>query len=321
MKGYIYIIENLENGKKYVGQTINIEHRLKEHFSSLEKGKHHSIKLQKAYEKYGKEKFKTTFQMFEVSSLEELLNLEIKYIKECDSFNNGYNMTYGGEGCKTACSYEDSILIYQIGNRYDGVGRMIARYFECDHTVIQDIFNNSTYATEDYDEDELKNLINQIGLPEDNLKENYKKHNEKKLDYTSVSKILSVNEFNAGFLRLTADVFKVHQKAVSRLIKGETYKDFYNQYYSLPESQRKKLSEATIEEYDLNHQRLMRKRNNPNALSQEQVNFILDHKDSLSKAAIGRALGVSADRVGGVINGKSYKDLVEIYYKNKSCRE
>ena len=65
----------------------------------------------------------------------------------------------------------------------------------------------------------------------------------------------------------------------------------------------------------------MRKRNNPNALSQEQVNFILDHKDSLSKAAIGRALGVSADRVGGVLNGKSYKDLVEIYYKNKSCRE
>ena len=53
----------------------------------------------------------------------------------------------------------------------------------------------------------------------------------------------------------------------------------------------------------------------------ENKKYILDHKDSLSKAAIGRTLKISADRVCGVINGKSYKDLVEIYYKNKSCRE
>ena len=36
MYGYIYKIINKINGKMYIGQTLNIEKRIKDHFSSLE---------------------------------------------------------------------------------------------------------------------------------------------------------------------------------------------------------------------------------------------------------------------------------------------
>ena len=52
-------------------------------------------------------------------------------------------------------------------------------------------------------------------------------------------------------------------------------------------------------------------------LTQEQVNYILDNQKIKKRTEIARDLGVSADRVGSVILGKSYKDLVENYYSSK----
>lgn len=53
----VYAIKNLVNGKCYVGSAISINQRWFSHQSLLRRGKHHSVKLQRAYEKYGKENF------------------------------------------------------------------------------------------------------------------------------------------------------------------------------------------------------------------------------------------------------------------------
>lgn len=58
MKGYIYIIHNSINGKFYIGSSKNYHIRKLRHFNELRKNKHHSVHLQRAFNKYSEENFK-----------------------------------------------------------------------------------------------------------------------------------------------------------------------------------------------------------------------------------------------------------------------
>lgn len=57
MNGVIYEIRNNVNNKRYIGSTIGIKWRKSTHFSLLKRGKHHSLALQRAYNKYGEDAF------------------------------------------------------------------------------------------------------------------------------------------------------------------------------------------------------------------------------------------------------------------------
>ena len=48
MIGFIYRILCIPTGKSYIGQTIDINRRKHEHFSTLRRNKHENPKLQKA---------------------------------------------------------------------------------------------------------------------------------------------------------------------------------------------------------------------------------------------------------------------------------
>ena len=52
MKTVIYKIENLLTSDCYIGSTNNYSRRSKRHFEDLKSNKHHSIKLQRAVNKY-----------------------------------------------------------------------------------------------------------------------------------------------------------------------------------------------------------------------------------------------------------------------------
>lgn len=55
----VYVIENLVNGKKYVGSAArSFKERWKTHKCILKKGSHHSRHLQRAFNKHGEENFK-----------------------------------------------------------------------------------------------------------------------------------------------------------------------------------------------------------------------------------------------------------------------
>lgn len=58
MKIGIYIIKCTVNNKIYIGSSENIEQRFKNHKSMLINNKHHSIHLQRAFNKYGIKSFK-----------------------------------------------------------------------------------------------------------------------------------------------------------------------------------------------------------------------------------------------------------------------
>jgi hypothetical protein len=57
----IYKINNILTSQFYIGSSIEIEKRIKRHFSDLKYGKHHSVKMQRSYDKYGYDNFKVEY--------------------------------------------------------------------------------------------------------------------------------------------------------------------------------------------------------------------------------------------------------------------
>lgn len=86
----IYKIENIQNNKCYIGQSINIENRWKKHLLAND-----DFTIHKALRKYGKENF--IFSILEECNQDELNEKEIYWIEYYDSLiPNGYNMVPGG---------------------------------------------------------------------------------------------------------------------------------------------------------------------------------------------------------------------------------
>lgn len=108
----IYKIENIVNGKLYIGSSIDIYKRWKEHKTELENKCHHSIHLQRAWDKHGEENFK--FEILEVfnGEREKLFELEKYYLDtyKCCDFTNGYNISDNPLSCGTSPpTYQDII--------------------------------------------------------------------------------------------------------------------------------------------------------------------------------------------------------------------
>ena len=94
----IYLLENIINGKKYVGQTwYSCQNRMQKNGS----GYRNSIYLYGALKKYGTSNFKYTI-LGTAQTQEEADLLEIFYIDKLDSRNSekGYNIRAGGSAGK-----------------------------------------------------------------------------------------------------------------------------------------------------------------------------------------------------------------------------
>jgi len=97
--GTIYKIENLVNGKVYIGQTAReYSTRMYEHEYKLRNNAHYNIALQNAWNKYGKNNF--TFEIIVRCSINKIDELEQKHIKYYVVQRKAYNISPGGNKIK-----------------------------------------------------------------------------------------------------------------------------------------------------------------------------------------------------------------------------
>lgn len=99
MKSGIYQISNTVNGKSYVGSAVDIQQRWRAHRSELNRGKHHSVALQRAWAKHGENSF--GFSILElVAEPERLIEREQFWISEKAAYGaRGYNMCPTAGNC------------------------------------------------------------------------------------------------------------------------------------------------------------------------------------------------------------------------------
>ena len=92
--GVVYKIENLVNGKVYIGQTTRYQRRKRDHLNFLTINNHINKNLQKDFNKYGEEQFNITI-IKECKTLQERLYWEKYYIDLYGGIESKstYNMT------------------------------------------------------------------------------------------------------------------------------------------------------------------------------------------------------------------------------------
>lgn len=83
--------ENKKNGKKYIGQSTNIQRRKEEHIKWPSSHSRFDTELHAI----GEEQF--IFSVLEECAVDYLDERETYWIKYYDSVNTGYNLTYGGQ--------------------------------------------------------------------------------------------------------------------------------------------------------------------------------------------------------------------------------
>lgn len=137
---YIYQIENLINGKLYIGKSdYSLEKRFKEHCRDSKKPSLQNRPLYRAFNKYG-------IENFQISLIEETATpdeREIFWIEQKQSFKNGYNATKGGDGKH----YVDYELINTLWEKGYGPLEIAKLTGYCKETVSRGL-KNSTVTQE-----------------------------------------------------------------------------------------------------------------------------------------------------------------------------
>ena len=131
--GFIYMIINDINNKKYIGQTSHtVEYRWNMHRNNYPYIK---APLYSAFKKYG-------IEHFNVMTIEECPNNELSerekyWIAQYNTYYDGYNATLGGEGCPKY-NYNEILSLW-----YDGYPIVqIAKQLDANHQVIGKILRD-----------------------------------------------------------------------------------------------------------------------------------------------------------------------------------
>ena len=136
----IYKITNKVNGKVYIGQTKTpLNQRMNKHYSRA-----NCIEditgIDAAIRKYGKENFDV--EIIDTCTEEQLDDLERFYIAKYDSYENGYNLTRGGQDGIGSKLNIDVDAAYQIYLREKSM-KKAAKIIGCSDKTLSNLFREN----------------------------------------------------------------------------------------------------------------------------------------------------------------------------------
>lgn len=142
----IYMYENKQNHKKYIGQSTNIERRKKEHLLNPSPYSY----FDKELKKIGENNF--NFYILEECKPEELDQKEIYWIDYYDSYNSGYNLCKGGQSYRgisnplSKLTDKEVLQIIQLLEQHKLSNKEIGKLFSVSQNTIDGI-NRCQYWT------------------------------------------------------------------------------------------------------------------------------------------------------------------------------
>lgn len=96
----IYKITNSVTGKIYIGSSVNIGRRIYLHKWSLRTNRHHSVYLQRSWDKHGEDVFE--FSLVQECATDRLQEVEQKYLDKLKPYKRdiGYNVCNRSDSCR-----------------------------------------------------------------------------------------------------------------------------------------------------------------------------------------------------------------------------
>lgn len=199
--GIIYGYTNLESGKMYIGKTLHPKQRWNRHrYGKYKSGWHKD---------YQNNPYKYEYSVIEYDVPEDKLNeREIFWISFFDSYNNGYNLTPGGEGIQNGYKFSDETKHKMSEARKGENNPMYGKHHSEETLIKMRGENNSMYGK--HHSDETKHKMSEAKKGENNPI--YDKYGEKhpnfgKHFYTDGNKNIVAYECPEGF-RLGKTIFK-----------------------------------------------------------------------------------------------------------------
>ena len=165
MKGTIYVIKNLINGREYVGKTFStVEKRFKQHLIDSRKERCEKRPLYSAIRKYGEDNFEyEALGEYEESIID---HKEKEFIAKRKTYKNGYNATLGGTGkCYLELDEQELIERYKSGETIN----QLSEFYNCDQESISIRLKNNKVPIKRYNRKKI--MILELELSFDSMVE------------------------------------------------------------------------------------------------------------------------------------------------------
>lgn len=212
----IYKIQNICNGKFYIGSTKNLQHRKTNHFAELRRNNHGNKILQNSFNKYKEESF--VFEVLEFCEPEERFELEQIYLDVYQPTLNVSKFSTGGERIQpkarklTDENIKDIFLLYANGESQKSIAEKFG-IKGCSSIPL--ILNRHTYWNVEIDKDVLERANSRRSI--------FHVH-DRKFKLEDVVEVISMYCEGSTHQQI-ADKYKVSEAIIFDIIKRRSYKD------------------------------------------------------------------------------------------------